>query len=284
MRRVVKGVQFTSERYRIVTLPERGPEEHLAASDEPMGVGPGWEAADAYSTPQIDAGAEVDAARERARAILQEAQERALAIVDEAQARAERMIDEAASSSAALREQARQAGHDSGYAEGLGAAQEQTADSVAALRTVVETAQAERRALIEAAEPEIVRLAMTVAARVVHREIETDPRVVVDVARAAIARLADKETMVVRVNPADLETMRASREELFAGDSRQIRFVGDLRVDRGGVVIDTEAGSVDAKIEHQLREARKVLRLDEEEISLDRQVSPSGVVGHAEAS
>ncbi|MDE2573514.1 MAG: hypothetical protein KGM44_13450, partial [bacterium] len=89
---------------------------------------------------------------------------------------------------------------------------------------------------------------------------------------------------VVRVNPADLETLRAGREELFPGDARQIRFVGDLRVDRGGVVVDTEAGSVDGKIEHQLMEARKLLRLDEDEVTLDRQVSSSGVVGHAEAS
>ncbi|HVA37762.1 MAG TPA: FliH/SctL family protein [Candidatus Dormibacteraeota bacterium] len=283
MRRVVKGAQIASERYRIGAPPEPPPHalEGVAALD----------GREALAAPELgerltprEVQAQLDASREEALRLVEGAHAQALGVVDEAERRARQLIDEATAALDSVRQEARGAGHEAGYAAGLEAAEAEMHGSLLSLRGLVDAARAERLAVIEAAESEIVRLALAVATRVVHRQIELDPRVVLDVARAAIARLADKETMVVRVNPGDLETIRQGREDLFPGDARQVRFVGDLRVDRGGVVIDTEAGSVDAKIENQLQEARKLLRLDEEEVTLDRQVSPGGVVGHAEAS
>ncbi|TAM74119.1 hypothetical protein EPN44_11955 [bacterium] len=284
MRRVVKGAHIVSERY-LVTASECSSAEGTAPAGDPPSAGTQGGAPRALEQAQSAAlAAELDVAREQAFSLVHEAHDRAAAIVTDARAHSEAMIDEAAQAVASLREGARSGGYDEGLAQGHHTAEEEMAGALSALRSIVEAARDGRRSVIASAEAEIVRLAMLVAQRVVHREIESDPRVVLDVARAAIARLSDKETMVVRVNPGDLETVRTAREELFPGDARQIRFVGDLRVDRGGVVIDTEAGSVDAKIEHQLQEARRLLHLDEEEITLDRQVSSEGVVGRAEAS
>ncbi|TAM90347.1 hypothetical protein EPN42_05990 [bacterium] len=282
MRRVVKGAQFASERYLVKAASEHSPAE---PAGDPLALGAQSDAPHDLAQPQpaLQA-AQLDAAREQAFALIQDAHDRAAAIVTDAQAQSEAMIDEAAGAVASLREEARSSGHDEGLAQGRHAAEEEAAAALSTLRSIVEAGREGRRSVIASAEAEIVRLAMLVAQRVVHREIESDPRVVLDVARAAIARLSDKETMVVRINPSDLEMVREAREGLFPGDARQIRFVGDLRVDRGGVVIDTEAGSVDAKIEHQLQEARRLLHLDDDEITLDRQVSTEGVVGRAEAS
>ena len=69
----------------------------------------------------------------------------------------------------------------------------------------------------------------------------------------------------MRVNPADLERMREHRDELIAlGDIRNLRVVEDQRVDRGGVVVDTEAGTIDARISTQLDEARKILHIEDD--------------------
>jgi flagellar assembly protein FliH len=64
------------------------------------------------------------------------------------------------------------------------------------------------------------------------------------------------------VNPADIEQMRAHRDELLAlGDVKTLRVIEDQRVDRGGVILETDAGSVDAKISTQLTEVRKILHI-----------------------
>ncbi|MBV9269817.1 MAG: hypothetical protein JO165_01895 [Candidatus Eremiobacteraeota bacterium] len=70
--------------------------------------------------------------------------------------------------------------------------------------------------------------------------------------------------MTVRVNPADIETMRENRDRLMLfNDIQQMRVIEDQRVDRGGVVIETEAGTIDAKVSTQLREVRRLLGVDE---------------------
>ena len=117
------------------------------------------------------------------------------------------------------------------------------------MRGLLEMARAERHKLIEDAEPELVRLALGIAERVLHQQIALDRGVVVEMAKTAIARLIERDSVTVRVNPADLERMREHRDELIAiGDIRNLRVVEDQRVDRGGVVVDTDAGTIDARI------------------------------------
>jgi flagellar assembly protein FliH len=97
-----------------------------------------------------------------------------------------------------------------------------------------------------------------------HREIEVAPNVVLGMVRAGLARLSGREKVTVRVNPGDLATMREHREAFQnTADVESLRIVEDQRVDRGGVVIETESGTIDAKIGTQLREVRRVFAPDE---------------------
>ena len=114
-------------------------------------------------------------------------------------------------------------------------------DMLATMRELLEMARVERRKLIEDAEPELVRLALGIAERVLHQQVALDRGVVVEMAKTAIGRLIERDGVTVRVNPADLERMREHRDALVAiGDIRNLRVVEDQRVDRGGVVVETE--------------------------------------------
>jgi flagellar assembly protein FliH len=120
---------------------------------------------------------------------------------------------------------------------------------------------------MESAEPELVRLAVGIAERVLHQQIALDRGVVVEMAKVAIARLVEKESVTVRVNPGDLERMREHRDELLdSGEIKNFRVVEDQRVDRGGVVVETDGGTIDARISTQLNEAKRVLHIEDEVI------------------
>jgi flagellar assembly protein FliH len=130
------------------------------------------------------------------------------------------------------------------------------------MRELLEAARNERHALVTSAETELVKLAVGIAERVLHQQIALDGGVVVEMAKAAISRIVDRETITVRVNPADVERMREHRDELLAlGDVKTMRVIEDQRVDRGGVILETDGGSVDAKISTQLAEVRKILHI-----------------------
>jgi flagellar assembly protein FliH len=131
---------------------------------------------------------------------------------------------------------------------------------MATMRGLIEMARAERHKIIESAEPELVRLSVAIAERILHAHIAVEPAAVLEIARAAISRIVDRETITVRVNPADLELMREHRDHLMSmNDVDNMRLIEDQRVDRGGVVLETQAGTVDAKLTTQLREVRRLM-------------------------
>jgi len=210
--------------------------------------------------PQIDwdavaaeADALIDRAAEDARTLLADAAERGRALIAQA---GERVLEIESQAKASAREQ--------GFAEGRQQIEAETASLIATLRELVDSARNERHTVIEGAEPELVRLAMAIAESVVHQHIALDPSVVVENVRNALTRLVSREVVTLRVNPIDLDMIRQHRDAIVAShDVEHLRIVEDQRVDRGGVVLETEAGTIDAKISTQLREARKALQNDE---------------------
>jgi flagellar biosynthesis/type III secretory pathway protein FliH len=84
-----------------------------------------------------------------------------------------------------------------------------------------------------------------------------------------LTRLVSREVVTLRINPIDHDAIRQNRDAIVAAsDVEHLRIVEDQRVDRGGVLIETDSGTIDSKIATQLREARKAI-LSEEQIALD---------------
>jgi flagellar assembly protein FliH len=265
MGRVVKGAPVASDAYE-VKVPKNGSASRAPVPafplDEPVFAGA---IVEETSPPEVD----FAALHQEAAKILSDAGEDAERIVREAQERALSIIDEAESRVPQIEAEAKRDGFDQGRSDGLTAAQAEMDDMIETMRGLVEMALAERHKIIESAEPEIVKLAVAIAQRILDEQVAVHPDTVLQIARSAVSRLVSRETVTVRVNPADIETMRQHRERLMAmNDLDNMRMIEDRRVDRGGVVIETEAGTIDAKISTQLREVRRLLAVDED-LSVD---------------
>jgi flagellar assembly protein FliH len=283
--KVVKGARISAQPYQVaVPLPSPAHDEPVSALLEDeygFSAAPVAFSEPAPPPPAPEPTVDVAAVRRQAEALIDEAMASAEALLTDAHERARVMIDDAAGRAGAIAEQARRAAHDAGFAGGQQAADREMSDMLATMRNLVDLARIERHKLIESAEPELVRLAMGIAERVLHQQIALDRGVVVEMAKAAIARLVDRESITIRVNPSDLERMREHREEMLAvGDVKNVRIIEDQRVDRGGVVVETDAGSVDAKIATQVTEARRVLHIEDDVIMTppeaeERSLSPA---------
>jgi flagellar assembly protein FliH len=271
--KVVKGARSTDARYTIAVpavertvvhgIPEASYEDEYGfnayARDVPESGAP--PAPPPPAAPAID----FDALRSEAEAIIDGAERDAEALLADAHARARAMIDDAGSRAEQVAENARRAAHEAGHAAGTQAAEREMSELLATMRNLIEMARAERHKIIESAEPELVKLAIGIAERVLHQQIALDRNVVVEMAKVAISRLIDRDTVTVRVNPADLERMREHREDVLAlGDVKNVRIIEDQRVDRGGVVVETDAGSVDARVHTQVAEAKKLLHVEDD--------------------
>jgi len=271
MGKIVKSAQVSSDKY-VVAVP--------SVADAPAGAVPQGDVAEAHlfadeffandgASAQSQAAAEQpsvdwDRVRRDAETIIDTAAEDAQSLIKQAHMHALELVTQAEGRAASIETEARTRGQDEGYAAGKAAADAELTAMAATMRELIESARAERRHIIDSAEPELVRLAAAIAERVVHQHIAIEPSVIVDNVRQALTRLATREVVTLRVNPDDLETIRQYRDSIVtSSDVEHLRIVEDQRVDRGGVVVETDAGTIDAKITTQLREARRAIAVEE---------------------
>jgi len=121
-------------------------------------------------------------------------------------------------------------------------------------RNVLQQTVKERERILSRSETEIAGLAIRVAERIISCEVTTNHDVVVNMVKTALERVKDREQVQIRVNPQDYEVVRANRE-VFAAlveGLRNLEISQDPRVERGGCIIETNLGNVDARISTQL--------------------------------
>ncbi|MBS1809319.1 MAG: hypothetical protein JST84_14240 [Acidobacteria bacterium] len=180
---------------------------------------------------------------------VQEAQQQAQAVIEAAQAEADRLVAHAQTRVAEIEQQAYQ----KGLAEARAKFDEEVAAAATDLRDQLTRSLTELEPLYaqiaSRAERDLVKLALEIARKVVHREVTTDPDIVLTLARVALERLHPRAVATVLLHPEDYEYVTARRQSLSGNNA--IEIVADTAVGRGGCVIQSEHGDIDARIEQQ---------------------------------
>jgi flagellar biosynthesis/type III secretory pathway protein FliH len=112
------------------------------------------------------------------------------------------------------------------------------------------------------AEEDIITLALQLAQKIVHYEVSGSRQVLATTLQRALAYLVDCDHIVIRVNPADLAQAQELQPRLMNSGalSAACSIRGDESIGRGGCVVDSEFGSIDARIEGQFAELEQQLR------------------------
>ncbi|MBN9622734.1 MAG: hypothetical protein J0H06_07245, partial [Actinobacteria bacterium] len=146
-----------------------------------------------------------------------------------------------------------------GYEEGLSAGLERVRSTADALAAGAEVLAAERERAATAAESEMVGLALALAEKVLGAALEVRPELVVEVVREALRRITDPLPATLLVNPDDVERVREAVAELEAEHGAALTVRAERRVGRGGAMVRTAAGEVDAEVDVQLARARELI-------------------------
>lgn len=149
------------------------------------------------------------------------------------------------------------AGEDAGYAFG----EKKARLIVDRLNSVMNELSMLRERILADIEPEVVALSVEIARRVVHAEIETNPDVVLNIAREALRRVTHWRKIVIHVNPADYEYIASRRGEL-AERNKNITIEKDDAILAGGCFIQEEVGEIDGRIDEQLNEIAQELAVE----------------------
>jgi flagellar assembly protein FliH len=125
-----------------------------------------------------------------------------------------------------------------------------------AVQAVVSELKYERDRWLDAWETAAIRLCAAIAEKIIRSELSRRPELTANIVREALQLAAGSPDMRVRMHPLDVEQMRASSREIVdrlatLGEST---LVPDDSISRGGCLIETRHGVIDARIESQLEQ------------------------------
>ena len=174
-------------------------------------------------------------ARQEAQAIVERARRQAAEIIAEAEAQKEVFVDE---------------GREIGRQEVLAQAEE-----------IKARAHLVRDQMLLDAKDDILELALKVAEKIIGRDLERDPEIIVDICATAIETTRANKAMVLKMNPADAAVLRENQKDLLGrvGQLVAIAIKEDPEVGQGGVIIQTDGGTTDAQLDTQIEMLRQVL-------------------------
>jgi len=171
-------------------------------------------------------------------------------IISLAQTEAQKLNKESARIRAEAATKGREDGLAQGREEGRAAFESELAPTLEALKGIENLYQD----LWSANEAALVKLAIHVAERVIYHELATSPELIKEAFKAALDHLQEQHQAVFRVNPEDLDYLESVRSELRdrVKGLVKISFEADPNLDRGDLVMETEAGRLDATLKQRL--------------------------------
>ncbi len=156
----------------------------------------------------------------------------------------------------------RRQAEEEGYRDGLARGEEKIAERVADLAEILQQLTALRECLTRKYEQEIISLAVEIARKIVQREISLDSGIILTLAKQAIAEMPHERPMTLKLHPEDCRILE-EKLPLFAQEFEslgELQLVPSETVPRGGCLLETPAGRVDAGLESQLAEIRAGLQ------------------------
>jgi len=195
---------------------------------------------------------EVKRKTNQAQKIRQDAEDQAAKIIAEAEKRVSELQATAQEKLEAAEKEAAKKGREEGYQEGRA----EVARLVDRLHTILDRAMDKRSEILEDAESQVVELVLLMTKKVVKVISENQKSVVVQNISQSLRKLKTKSDVVIRVNMADLELATEHIKDFvqMTENAKRITVIEDTTVDKGGCIIETDFGEIDARIASQLNE------------------------------
>ena len=211
---------------------------------------------------QIIENAKVEANRiikketDKAQILRQEALDEKERIIREAQEEAYRIKKEAEEEAEKIKKDAIKKGLEMGYKDGYESEAAEVRRLVERIQIILDAAIEKRNEIFIETEQQIINLVLLIAKKVIKVISENQKNVVINNVVQALRKLKSRGEVAIRVILADLELTTEHKKDFIemVEGVKSIKILEDSTVDRGGCIIETDFGSIDARISSQLHE------------------------------
>lgn len=194
------------------------------------------------------------------------AMEEAAAIRQQVQAESELWWNEQRQRDLDLQNQLKDEGFQQGYQDGLKQSEaelrEQYDGMLQEASQILDQAYILKQQIIQESEPFLIELSCSIAEKIVERQLTIESEWIVELVQKVLSRRREKGIITLCVAPAHFSNIQDAREELLLHiDSQaELQIIPDPSVHDQGCVVRSSFGSIDARIDTQLKEIKNALQ------------------------
>lgn len=179
-------------------------------------------------------------------------------ILEASKQKAEVMLEEAKSRVSGIEKEAYESGRQRAFAD----AQQKLEPVLEMFQQKINEVVEFKKNLFVKSENEILKLAISLASRIICHEVRMNEDVILSVIKSAAKKILGRKEITIRINPEDMEYVLQNKPKFKDEfrDIQQVSFKEDTSIGKGGCIIDTEYGSISAVLEDEFEEITKHLR------------------------
>ena len=200
--------------------------------------------------------AEVKRQTDQAAVIKADAENEANAIIEKAKAEAAQIVAEANAQHDKIVSEARSEGFEQGSQEGYQKGSAEVERLIERMHKILEAVMQRREEILQDTESQIVELVILMARKVIKILSENQKNVIMANTVAALRKVKTRGEVTLRVNIEDVKLTTAHADEFIqhVENVQGITVQEDSSVEKGGCIVETDFGAIDARISSQLTE------------------------------
>ncbi|WP_066067208.1 FliH/SctL family protein [Neobacillus soli] len=158
-------------------------------------------------------------------------------------------------------EEIKKQGWSEGYDAGISQAENDYSSQIQLAAEVLEKAYKEKKDIIKESEPFVIELSIQMASKIIQQELAANPDVLIEMIKRNLVDSNERSMISICVSPEDFTFVQNQRNLLLESLEGQIevKILPEHSIEKGGCVIRTSYGSIDARIDVQLREIKQAL-------------------------
>lgn len=208
--------------------------------------------------------AEVKRQTDQAQIIKSDAESEAQRIVSEAEAKAKEILERARQDASDIMDNTSREGFENGRQEGYKSGEEEVKRLIERTHKIYESVMASREDILSSTEQQIVELVILMARKVVKVISENQKSVVIANILQALKKVKGRGNVNIHVNLEDVKLTTQHTQDFIKQieNVQGVTVLEDSSVEKGGCIIETDFGSIDARISSQLTELeQKILEI-----------------------
>lgn len=189
-----------------------------------------------------------------AQKLIREAYQKAENIIKEAETEAQTQLEKTQKQVEAIKAKAYDEGFKSGFEDGVKQGLKEYKKAVQSLIEEKKRFYAQRESMVQETEKDLVELALTIAEKVIQKELTKDDEFILRLVRENLQQHFFNTHVIIRVSKDDHQHLASKIKDIKKeiGYINQIDLIGDVTLEKGSCIIEAPSGSVDASVKQQL--------------------------------